>query len=468
MRIFSTILWGLVCLSAIAAGGYLASELAGERSESWSAAGAATAGGQAIAKPRTQFFATGDTRLARGLASSQDSGLAPVQTEPPTLRLVQPTAGKTQAEPRAAAELTMANFNEDDRLGQVASQAIPQIQSPPSLASGAANRATEGLNTRAPVLSLPSFENHPATNAANKLANQADAAGQKPFLALASPDGLSAIPEGIGLAALSTDGAALRGLEAQGKSVSLSLFGYGQDQANANSTIGDADAAAQISGQNSGQNPASKAKAVETKMPAEETPIPSWAEIDPNLQVASLSESPELTPGYKPSTPKASRNSFPRLDISVALYGMHEDLPASQKADRILVEKGARLLHLIDGDQLVKSYRIDLGFSPVGHKLAEGDGKTPEGDYRIDWRKRDSEFYRALHISYPSEQDASIAKFSGRDPGGAIMIHGRPNGFSDDDPLAPDWTAGCIAVKNAHIEEIWAAIDDGAAIRIRP
>ncbi len=466
MRIFSTLLWGLVCLSAVVAGGFLASELAGGRSESWSATNVTAS--QVRAEPRTQFLAAGETKLARRPAINQTTNQASV----PKLSLVRAAATSPTEEQGGAAKLTLANFNEDDRLGVVAGLAVPKIETPPTLQTRSASRATQGLNTRAPVLSLPSLQSYQqaqttglersdgATNhTAPKLALAA------PQSALAAPEGLDAIPKGVGLAALSSDSAPLRGLEAQGKSVSLSLFGYSQSQTNSN--------------ENAPKLKPSepKAKARNTAMPPpeatpektpEEAPIPSWSEIDPNLQVASLSDSPELTPGYKSSKTKKSRTSFPRLDISVALYAMHEPLPASQKADRILVEKGARLLHLIDGDQLVKSYRIDLGFSPVGHKLAEGDGKTPEGDYRIDWRKRDSEFYRALHISYPNEQDASIAKFSGRDPGGAIMIHGRPNGFGDNDPLAPDWTAGCIAVKNAHIEELWAAVEDGAAIRIRP
>ncbi len=456
MRIFSTLIWGLVCLSAVGAGGYLASQVAGERSESWSAANASS--GQALAPPRTQFLAVGQTALAKKTSTSETS-----------LALGLAAATKSQDAAASSPTLTLANFNEDDRLGFVATSGpdVPKIQVPASIASPTLVRATQGLNRRAPVLSLPSAESLRSAGAPRLVRASEDASNgrqdadniqfpQAPRLALASATGLDSIPQGVGLAALASDSGGLRGLEAQGKSVSLSLFGYSQP------TKIDSDDPTPSS------KATSKPDAAASKKPAADTPIPSWAEIDPSIQVASLSDAPGLTPGFKHSKSEAPRNSFPRLDVSVALYNMDEPLPESQTADRILVEKGARLLHLIDGDQLVKSYRIDLGFSPVGHKLAEGDGKTPEGDYRIDWRKRDSDFYRALHISYPSEQDASIAKFSGRDPGGAIMIHGRPNGFSDTDPLAPDWTAGCIAVKNAHIEEIWAAIDDGAAIRIRP
>ena len=111
-----------------------------------------------------------------------------------------------------------------------------------------------------------------------------------------------------------------------------------------------------------------------------------------------------------------------------------------------------------------------LGFSPVGPKQSEGDGRTPEGNYTVDFHKSDSAFHRALHISYPDAADSARAAEAGVAPGGDIMIHGLPNGFS---ALASahrlrDWTAGCIAVTDSEMDEIWVSVADGTPIEIRP
>jgi len=83
-------------------------------------------------------------------------------------------------------------------------------------------------------------------------------------------------------------------------------------------------------------------------------------------------------------------------------------------------------MYLMHGDQVLKSYRIDLGFAPEGDKKFEGDGRTPEGEYIIDRRNPESRFYLSLGISYPSEEDIAEARALGRDPGGDIFIHGGP------------------------------------------
>lgn len=146
-------------------------------------------------------------------------------------------------------------------------------------------------------------------------------------------------------------------------------------------------------------------------------------------------------------------------------------LPASPlKADRIIVDKAARRLELRRGKEVLRSYRIALGWQPSGDKLREGDGRTPEGFYRIDWRNPDSSFYRSLHVSYPSEEDRAEAADAGVEPGGMIMIHGLPNGYSADlvGHPARDWTNGCIAVADHEMDEIWRLVDDGTQIIIRP
>src|SRR5436189_5213817 len=136
------------------------------------------------------------------------------------------------------------------------------------------------------------------------------------------------------------------------------------------------------------------------------------------------------------------------------------------KAERILVEKGARRLTLFSSGRKLKEYRVALGFSPVGPKQYEGDGRTPEGNYKIDFHKSDSAFHRALHISYPDAADIRRAAEAGVAPGGDIMIHGLPNGFSAFGPAhrLRDWTAGCIALTDSEVGVFWASVADGTPI----
>jgi murein L,D-transpeptidase YafK len=139
-------------------------------------------------------------------------------------------------------------------------------------------------------------------------------------------------------------------------------------------------------------------------------------------------------------------------------------------ADRILVEKSARRLTLLRNGQPVKTYAVALGRSPTGHKEQEGDGRTPEGTYTIDFHKPDSDYHLALHISYPNADDIARAAERGVSAGSDIMIHGLRNGTGAIGAAhrLRDWTAGCIAVTDGEIEEIYRAVADGTPIEIRP
>jgi murein L,D-transpeptidase YafK len=153
----------------------------------------------------------------------------------------------------------------------------------------------------------------------------------------------------------------------------------------------------------------------------------------------------------------------------VFIFQKRQDL-RSPKADKILVEKGARRLTLLSGSRTLKEYHIALGFSPIGPKEREGDGRTPEGIYIIDFHKPDSAFHRALHVSYPSAQDNARAAEAGLSPGGDILIHGLPSGLGalGAGYRLRDWTAGCIAVTDPEIDEIYSSVDDGTPIEIVP
>ena len=133
----------------------------------------------------------------------------------------------------------------------------------------------------------------------------------------------------------------------------------------------------------------------------------------------------------------------------------------------VLVEKEKRRMHLLHHGRVLKSYKIHLGFEPVGHKQFEGDGKTPVGNYRISKRNPQSNFHLSLGISYPNSKDVAFARSRGKSPGGDIFIHGRSNNRIGS-RLGPDWTAGCIAVTNKQIEEIYSMVNIGTPITIRP
>ncbi len=130
----------------------------------------------------------------------------------------------------------------------------------------------------------------------------------------------------------------------------------------------------------------------------------------------------------------------------------------------IVVNKGARSMYLLNNEDILESYKVDLGFAPLGHKSRRGDGRTPEGLYRIDRRNPNSAFHLSIGISYPNAQDIARAKAAGEDPGGDIFIHGQPNLTK---AKGADWTAGCIAVSNDEIEQIYAMVNVGTVIALR-
>ena len=139
-------------------------------------------------------------------------------------------------------------------------------------------------------------------------------------------------------------------------------------------------------------------------------------------------------------------------------------------ADRIVVNKAKRELLLLQGDRVLRSYKVALGRNPVGHKQRQGDGRTPEGDYYISARYKNSQFHWALYISYPNAEDRARARRAGVDPGGDILIHGLPNGqgWIGAAHRAMDWTEGCIAVTDEEIEEIFRLTPARVPVRINP
>ena len=160
------------------------------------------------------------------------------------------------------------------------------------------------------------------------------------------------------------------------------------------------------------------------------------------------------------------------IGATAIFFFVHHDrktLPGGTPIDRILVEKSERKLSILRGGKVLKTYHVALGRNPIGAKEQEGDNKTPEGIYTIDYRNPKSDYHLALHISYPSAEDITRAAQRGVNAGFDIMIHGLPNG---QDRIGAahrqkDWTAGCIAVTDEEIDELYRVTPDGTTIEIR-
>ena len=167
---------------------------------------------------------------------------------------------------------------------------------------------------------------------------------------------------------------------------------------------------------------------------------------------ASAMEAIANTPGYAQGQPSG-----------ITDFG----LPA---VDNILVRKRERRMYLMRQGEILRSYRISLGLSPAGHKLQEGDFRTPEGKYQLIRRNSRSEYFLSMEVSYPNEDDVARARKMGVRPGGAIMIHGLPNVPRKpmDFYLRNDWTDGCIAVSNSDMVEIWMMTPPNTPIEIVP
>lgn len=149
----------------------------------------------------------------------------------------------------------------------------------------------------------------------------------------------------------------------------------------------------------------------------------------------------------------------------------------------IKVYKEERRLELWNDEQHIKSYRAGLGFSPKGAKVREGDGRVPEGEYYICTKNEQSKFTLFLGLSYPNAEDAVrglrdglitqeqhdriVEAISNRlrpdwetDLGGKIGIHGKGSAF--------DWTAGCVALDDEDIKDLWKYVEKGDRVLIYP
>jgi murein L,D-transpeptidase YafK len=143
---------------------------------------------------------------------------------------------------------------------------------------------------------------------------------------------------------------------------------------------------------------------------------------------------------------------------------------STDRVDRILVIKSERKMYLQSAGRTLRTFDISLGLVPEGAKQREGDFRTPEGVYYIESKNERSDFFLALKVSYPNENDRARARASGVDPGGQIMIHGLPNApkYPESRYLGSDWTDGCIAVSNSDMVDLWLMTSVATPIEIRP
>ena len=141
---------------------------------------------------------------------------------------------------------------------------------------------------------------------------------------------------------------------------------------------------------------------------------------------------------------------------------------ALAEVDLIRVDKSENRMYLMEGEKLIKEYHVAFGANPQGHKQKEGDERTPEGTYTLDSKKEDSAFYRAMHISYPNEEDKENAKKRGESPGGFVMVHGQRNGLGWLAPILQNfnWTNGCIALTNVEMDEFMELVNAGTPVQI--
>lgn len=160
------------------------------------------------------------------------------------------------------------------------------------------------------------------------------------------------------------------------------------------------------------------------------------------------------------------------LVVIIILLGYYffpeKKLPKGKSVDRLVVYKSKRIMEAYSGSELLKTYKIALGKKPVEHKKYEGDNRTPEGDYIINNRNPNSGYHKNLGVSYPNDADREYAKQLGKPPGGDIKIHGLRNGrgYIGKFHRWKDWTAGCIAVTDSEMDELYKAVVKNAVIEI--
>ncbi len=194
----------------------------------------------------------------------------------------------------------------------------------------------------------------------------------------------------------------------------------------------------------------------------------SVAPVAPPPAIPAPPREEPVKPGPGWTWPSLPEFHLPKLSFPDVARPPAPKVPITSPVERILVEKAARRMTVWQKDGPPKTFNIALGFSPKGNKTRQGDGRTPEGTYYIDRLNRQSKYHLSLGLDYPQKSQREAARRAGIDPGGDIMIHGQPNQIAEGFKVKGDWTAGCIALTNPEIEEIFAHAAIGTKVEIRP
>ena len=141
----------------------------------------------------------------------------------------------------------------------------------------------------------------------------------------------------------------------------------------------------------------------------------------------------------------------------------------SGAVDMIVVDKSAHMMTVYRAGRLVREFRIALGRGGLGPKAQQGDGKVPEGRYRITAHNPNSAYHLSLRVGYPTPLQLAAARKTRINPGGDIMIHGLPNDLPEvgSRHTIYDWTEGCVAVTNREIEWLYRNVPNGTPIEFR-
>ena len=154
---------------------------------------------------------------------------------------------------------------------------------------------------------------------------------------------------------------------------------------------------------------------------------------------------------------------YPIVDYETALKDAEENLRLRSLVDKVLVIKSERKMYLQKKGKTIKTYTIGLGPNPIGQKEREGDGRTPEGIYQLNYQKQGGATFHSFHVSYPNETDLARAKAKGLTAGSSIMIHGTSKGVKKK----RDWTNGCIALNNVDMAEFRKIVFLETTVEIR-
>jgi len=162
--------------------------------------------------------------------------------------------------------------------------------------------------------------------------------------------------------------------------------------------------------------------------------------------------------------------TFNIISAALAIFLFSGLAYSEQKADSVLVLKSESRLYLMREGKELASFKVVFGSNPDGHKQQQGDERTPEGHYILDYKNPNSKYYKSIHISYPNALDRENARKRGVRPGGDIMLHGQPNGYGGFSTIVQlfNWTNGCIALSNPEMDFVWDAVNPGTPIEIRP